>query len=190
MAVSKGGSPEGGGCDFSLARKEFAKLSRGDQDGPIAAPKWLLNPTFFSRMKVDGDLTPGTAVDVLLTIIKRICLKRTMNDRVQCVDEEGNDKTIRIGDSIPEYKICTIELVFDEKLQAAHDAYFFYWLDQLHRSGGEKGIVESAARDSHDKQKRINFRANRRLSHLAFNPRLEDLALATDKLNLATHIAE
>ncbi|KAK2768482.1 hypothetical protein FQN54_000337 [Arachnomyces sp. PD_36] len=41
--------------DFALARKEFERLTKGDGNGPIAAPKWLLNPTFFSRMKVDGD---------------------------------------------------------------------------------------------------------------------------------------
>lgn len=107
--------------NFEELQREYATLSVGKGEGPLPAPLWMLNPKYFSRMRVDGDLTAATAFEVLPCLMRRLCVSRNMNDLVECVDAEGQRQIIRIGDQIPGYTICTVELAFDREIQKEHD---------------------------------------------------------------------
>ena len=59
--------------DHDLMLEEYARLSAGDENGPFACHYWLLNPKYFSRMRVEGDLTATTAVNVIPNLFRRLC---------------------------------------------------------------------------------------------------------------------
>lgn len=173
-------------------QKEYARLSIGEDGHPLMAPLHLLNPRWYARFRVDGDLTPLRALDILPTLMRRLSLARSMDSMVQFIDENGEPKTVRIGDEIPEYEVCTVEMQYDEETQRVHDHHYMGWICKLKpQGGGEGGSAQFSSGASHKSQGgRVDFRANRRLCHLSESVHLEDLAIATGKKNLSGDIRQ
>lgn len=103
-------------------------------------PLWRLNPHLFS-MAMDRRDDLGRCVrafEVLRAVIPVVMLRRT-----QATVLEVNGIFIRIGDSIPPYTICTVELEWNDKQQweqykKLYDSYITYL---TYGTQGDRGTV-------------------------------------------------
>src|SRR2546430_583764 len=111
---------------------------------------------------------------------------------VEALEKDGTTKMIRIGDVISPYSIATVELRMTTKEQAAHDQYYFPLVRRLRKPKGS--TKEANPSDGlpavGDKTPRVDMRALRRLTHLAFSSKLERLVARTGTSNLSDDISK
>jgi len=183
---------------FKDLKEEYAHYSSTERDDifrtgdPDDLPLHLLNPKTFRSFSKDGQIAADVAYCILPAILKMICIRRDRNDMVEALEEDGTTKMIRIGDAIPPYSIATVELRMTTKEQAAHDQYYFPLVRRLRKpKGSTKEANPSDGLPSvGDKTPRVDMRALRRLTHLAFSSKLERLVARTGTSNLSDDISK
>ena len=159
-------------------------------------PLWRLNPAAYSKYISQQDVAVRVrgAYDVLRLVIPLLMLRRTQATRFQAFGRE-----IRIGDSIPPYHICTVELGFGDKL-AEHEyrREFNKAVEYLHSGANFEDGDGSRLSDLHGVRDPYaiasgntgtrSFAAHRKLGILTFNPALASLIKRTGKNNMVSHV--
>lgn len=147
------------------------------QTTPVAAPPalWRLDPHLFRTamrgLEADTEAFKATkAHRILRSILPLIQLRRTMATEI--VSFPGAS-AIRIGDGIPHFRICTVELGFTSAQQRRYD--------RLHDIGIRKlftGVVENSRElpSQNDAAGGRSIAVHRQLSHAVFNLDLDTLA--------------
>lgn len=176
-------APENPTLDDVQARQDcYSKLSRNKQPAPLH----MLNPGWYASFIKDCDITSEAALAILPTILRRLCLKCTIDDTVTCIDGKGKEVSKPIGNAIPSYDIETIQLKLSADLQKEHDDSYDTLIEGL-KGGGVKAESMDSFSDE-DPVERLKFRTQHRLNYLAFSPLLERLAKKTETRNLSLDI--
>lgn len=157
-------------------------------------PLWRLHPkTFWSAMSTkDDEGRCLSAYRALRAVIPIIMLRRT-----QASTLEVNGTWIRIGDSIPPHRICTVELEWGSALEFREYNKLFQDYVKYLSSGfsTEKGALRFQVPGSGKGKNRVkgnagtrSFWVHRILSIMTFNPGLHKMLLRTGKKNLVSHV--
>jgi len=160
----------------------------------VAQPLWRLYPRSFWLVmnRKDHEGRCLNAYRTLRAVIPIIMLRRT-----QASVLEVNGQWIRIGDSIPPYRICTVELSWPSALAfQEYNKLFRDYVKYLNQGKpSDQGVlrfqVPGSGQGKSQVQKHGGARAfwlHRILSIMTFNPGLHKMLLRTGKKNLATHV--
>lgn len=187
--------PEGGCTTLDLYTDGFTPLKTpayrpgGRLDfGVHHLPLWRLNPTtFHSRMRVQDDTERvNNAHTMLRGIIPLVMLRRT---QATVMHINGQDR--RIGDSIPPYRICTVELEWGSK--AAEQEYMTIYEDAIKylSVGPDRSAGDSATRTPQFKTPNTgtrSFAIHRQLGIATFSPKLHRMLQKTNGKNLVKDV--
>lgn len=157
-------------------------------------PLWRLLPqTFWATMnRKDADGLCLRAYEVLRAVIPVIMLRRT-----QATVMEVNGEYIRIGDKIPPYRICTVELDWNDEMQFLQYKKLFEDYVKYLTSGqaAGRGALNFSVPGSGRGDNAIkgnagtrSFRVHRVLAIMTFNMGLHKLLLRTRTANLVSHV--
>lgn len=152
-------------------------------------PLSVLDPKTFARL-VNRDLLEGHVAQTVLHSIYRVLqLRRTKATKIEVLGE-----TTRIGDSIPPYEICTVELRMNAYQASVYNPIYESYIHELSQKDdrqspkGKQGSSKSAA-TIHAKGRRHQG-VHRRLCLATLDPNLETFCNRTYDRNLASHIHE
>ncbi|PGG95128.1 hypothetical protein GX51_08320, partial [Blastomyces parvus] len=154
-----------------------------------ALPVHLLSPGWFRALLSKGDMPLTDCYEIVPKILQTMFLRRSMTSKtVEIINGELINTTI--GDSIPSYMICTVDLRFDNHTQAKHDEMYYPLVKQLVGSGvpGQAATLADGLPDKASDAARINFKAFRRLSHSSVTPKMELFSRTRFEDNHAVHV--
>ena len=161
--------------------------------GKVGMALWRLNPDLYHSYmsEQDADIRCLKAYKALRSVIPIVMLHRT-----QATIIEVNGNFIRIGDLIPKYHICTVELQWANK--RAEQEYLQYYQPSIEflRSGAQEKSKPFYIQSGKGTGKAIkggnagtrSFAVHRKLGMLTLNPALYHMLLATGRRNMVQHV--
>jgi SNF2-related domain len=122
-------------ADQFLAKfPEYGEKFTCDQQA-TSTPFWVIDPRPFSRLVNRNQMTGTVAFNALRSILSLLQLRYTMASRL-----EVNEQTVRIGDSIPMYRITTVEIDLqaweERQYKKIWDSYVPYLVRKASKTGG------------------------------------------------------
>jgi SNF2-related domain len=151
-------------------------------------PLWRLDPYRFKHIMIERqvDITALVAFEVLRGITQMTTLRRT-----QATVLEANGEQVRIGNSIPRYQICTVEVDFENDRAFREYQRRFRVLskslaNKLPKQSSTPRKFMAPRTDSSNPTGR-NFGIHRRLSLATFNMGLDQM-IKKVSLNLAADV--
>lgn len=165
-----------------------------DNGDPIVVPadtdcprdKAILDPELFRQLLRHGTMRPDISKRYLPAVLELMCMRRTMATMIDCIDQDGNPVTQRIGDNVPEFTSRTVELGYgNARVRHEHLRY----QEALIREINEPGASEPTQRGG-DVQGKRNMATHKRLQVMTLSAHLEPFTMSYTNRGYKAGVAE